>query len=255
MRKFLRGLSVLIVAVACAARVEGASIGMNFTATRFGGGPYPILPSETAGLVPQTNWNNSNPVANGSTADIASPLAGKLVNNTGADSGASIQWFNANAEVNSSGGNTTPNERLYRGTVEGDFFAPPDPQLAVSVSNIPYGQYDVIAYLAGFSFSTTASVQLGAQEFYYIQSSDFTTDGFIRATATSLGTATLATYAEFDNLTGSSFTITLNKLDGNRPAIAGLEIVSVPEPSGLSLAAIATLFCTAAVRWKRIRHS
>jgi len=34
------------------APVQADSIGMNFTATRFGGGPYPILPHESAGLVP-----------------------------------------------------------------------------------------------------------------------------------------------------------------------------------------------------------
>ena len=123
MRSFLRTICLALVAAATATTVDGASIGMNFTATRFGGGPYPILPNETAGFVPQINWNNSNPVANGSTADIASPLAGKLVDNTGADSGASVQWFNANAEVNSSGGNLSPNERLYRGTIEGDFIS------------------------------------------------------------------------------------------------------------------------------------
>jgi hypothetical protein len=116
MRSFPRMICIALVA-ATATTVDGASIGMNFTATRFGGGPYPVLPNETAGFVPQINWNNSNPVANGSTADIASTLAGKLVDNTGADSGASVQWFNANAEVNSSGGNLTPNERLYRGTI------------------------------------------------------------------------------------------------------------------------------------------
>ena len=98
---------------------SATSIGVNFTATSFGGGPYPILPNESAGIVPQQKWNNTNPVANGLTADIASPVAGNVVDSTGAVTGANVVWLNANSQVNSSGGNTTPNERLYRGTIEG----------------------------------------------------------------------------------------------------------------------------------------
>ncbi len=112
---------VVFVFTACTVSASASthSIGVNFTATRFGGGPYPILPSESAGVIPQTNWNNTNPVANGATGDIASPVAHKLVDNTGAVSTANIAWLNVNAEVNSNGGNTTPNERLFRGTIEG----------------------------------------------------------------------------------------------------------------------------------------
>jgi MYXO-CTERM domain-containing protein len=236
MPKSLTLMVLVAIVFAGAAEASGNSIGVNFTATRFGGGPYPILAHESAGLVPQVNWNNSNPVANGTTADIGTPLAGKLVDNTGIDSGAHIQWINANAEVNSSGGNTTPNERLYRGVVEGSFFDPPFPQLQVIVSDVPYSKYDVIAYLAGFSFAADASVKLGSQEFYYIQSSNFTVDGFIPATATTYASRTLATYAVFPNLNASSFTLEIIHRGGNRGAIAGLQIVAVPEPSTWALA-------------------
>jgi hypothetical protein len=233
-------LTALIAALACANPVALAdSIGVNFTATRFGGGPYPILSTETAGLVPQINWNNSNPLGNGSTSDIASPAPGRIVDNTGADSGAQIVWFNGNAEVNSSGGNTTPNERLYRGLVEGSFFNLPSPQLTVTVSQIPYAQYDVYAYLAGFSFPATSSVRIGNERYYYVQSSNFTTDGFIQATATSPQGAPLATYAIFRGLQGSSFNLEIIKESGNRPAIAGLQIVAVPEPATLLLLLLA----------------
>jgi hypothetical protein len=232
--------SAFVLAIVCANSVAHAeSIGVNFTATRFGGGPYPILPAETAGLVPQINWNNSNPLGNGSTSDIASPVPSRLVDNAGADSGAQIVWFNGNAEVNSSGGNTTPNERLYRGLVEGSFFTLPSPQLTVTVSQIPYAQYDVYAYLAGFSFDATSSVRIGNERYYYIQSSNFTTDGFIQATATSPQGAPLATYAIFRGLQSSSFNLEIIKETGNRPAIAGLQIVRVPEPGTLLLSLLA----------------
>ena len=148
-------------------------------------------------------------------------------------------WFNGNAEVNSSGGNTTPNERLYRGLVEGSFFNLPSPQLTVTVSQIPYAQYDVYAYLAGFSFPATSSVRIGNERYYYVQSSNFTTDGFVQATATSPQGAPLATYAIFRGLQGSSFNLGIIKESGNRPAIAGLQIVAVPEPATLLLLLLA----------------
>lgn len=235
LRSLVRFVSCAIL-LSSIAPAQADSIGMNFTATRFGGGPYPILPNEVAGLVPQINWNNSNPVANGSTADISLPLAGKLVGNAGVDSGAQITWFNANAEVNSDGGNTTPNERLYRGTVEGSAFMLPSPQLGITVSNIPYAHYEVIAYLGSFGFGGEGGAKLGTQEFYYIQSANFTVDGFIQATATTYADRTLATYAVFTNLTDPSFTLEIIKRGGNRPGIAGLQIVEVPEPSTCLLA-------------------
>ncbi|HEY4313085.1 MAG TPA: PEP-CTERM sorting domain-containing protein [Pirellulales bacterium] len=228
-RSTIAAASYLLLAICGSATAN--SIGLNFTATRFGGGPYPILPNESAGLVPQTNWNNTNPLGNGSTADVASPVAGTLVDNTGAATGVTVQWFNGNAEVNSSGGNTTPDERLFRGAVEGQFFGSPSPQLEVTVSNVPYAHYEVIAYVVGFGFAADSSVRLGDQEFFYTQSSNFTTDGFIKATATDYADRTLATYAEFDNLTGSTFTLELIHQGGNRPAIDGFQIVATPEPS------------------------
>ncbi len=227
------------------------SIGLNFTGDRFGGGPYPILPGETAGIVPQANWNNTNPVANGSTADVVSPVAGTLVDNTGAATGVTLQWLNANATINTNGGTTTPNERLFRGAVEGSFFAEPSAQLQVVVSNIPYAHYDVIAYVVGFGFTADSSVRLGSQEFFYNQSSNFTTDGFIKATATTHDTRTLATYAEFDNLTGTSFTLDLIHQGGNRPAIDGFQIVAVPEPGSALLAAVGSFIAAVLLGTRR----
>jgi hypothetical protein len=210
------------------------SIGVNFTATSFGGGPYPILANESAGLVPQANWNNTNPLAAGLTPDVASPVAGKLVDNTGAITTANVVWLNGNSAVNSNVGNTTPNERLYRGTVEG--LGVNHPALEVAMFDVPYTRYNVIAYLAGFGFQADASITLGNQQYYYIQSSNFTTDGFKKATATTLATQTLATYAEFDNLTSSSFVMQILTTSGNRGSIAGFQVVGVPEPSALMLA-------------------
>jgi hypothetical protein len=225
------------------------SIGVNFTATSFGGGPFPILPNESAGIVPQINWNNTNPLANGLTLDIASPVVGAVVDNTGAVTGANVVWLNGNSQVNSSGGNATPDERLYRGTIEG--LGVGNPPLQVAMFDVPYDHYNVIAYLAGFTFPANASIKLGSEQFYYVQSSNFTTDGFIQATATTQATQTVATYAEFDNLTGNSFVMQIFTTSGNRGSIVGFQVIEVPEPSGWLLAAAGGAAFAAIVRKNR----
>jgi hypothetical protein len=228
---------------------RGASIGVNFTATNFGGGPYPILAHESAGLAPQINWNNTIPLAGGTTAQIAGPIPGSLVDDSGAVTPAQMVWANGNSAVNSDGGNLTPNERLYRGTVEGPGSKLPAPQLIVTAFNIPYPQYDVIVYLAGFGFGADASVKLGSEEYFYVQSSNFTTDGFVQATATTYEDRQLATYAVFRNLTQNFFFLEMIKQDGNRAAIAGFQIIAVPEPSAAALLAIGGALLL--MKWRR----
>jgi len=229
----MAALCVVLTALA-----EGqASVAVNFTATSWGGGPYPLLSNETAGIVPQTYWNNTNALPAGVTADMQGPLPGRLADSAGLDSGATIVW-SAEKQCGTDGGTATPNERLYKGVIEGSWWT--GSGLSVTVSQIPYAKYDVYAYLAGFGFDCTAIARIGSQEVFYIQSSDFTTDGLIRATATSLGEATLATYARFEDLEDGSFTLDLIKQAGNRPALAGLQIVPVPEPATGSLLALAS---------------
>ena len=256
----LRLLVAAIMLCACvqfAVPAEADMIGMNFTATRFGGGPYPILPHESAGFVPQVNWNNSNPVGNGTEADVSGPIPGKLSDDSGVDSGASIVWSNANAEVNSDGGNTTPDERLFRGLIEGTSSTSPSAQLAFEVSNIPYEHYDVYAYLARFSFGNTASAKIGSEEYFFEPTTNFTVDGYVRATATTVAGTSLASYALFEDLTGDSFVLNVIKQSGNRAGLAGLQIVnrgsSVPEPSTyvMGVLALAGLGCCHA--WKNGR--
>ncbi len=125
--------------------------------------------------------------------DIASPVPGELVDNTGAATNANAVWLNANSQVDSNGGNTNPNERLYRGTIEG--LGQGNPPLEVAMFDVPYKTYDVIAYLAGFGFQTDASITLGTGQSSITTSSqaNFTTDGFIKATAITQATQTLAT--------------------------------------------------------------
>jgi hypothetical protein len=190
-----------------------------------------------AGFVPQSNWNNVLPPApTGGTVNINSPVAGSMVDNQGNVISAQVSWINANAEVNSDTGNTTPNERLYRGLLEGPSVQQTN-HLTVTASSIPYATYNLIVYLEGFGFDADASVKVGGQ-------------------ATTFATRTLATYAEFDGLTSPSVAIEMITQAGNRVGIAGFQVVGVPEPSTWALLATGSV-ALLAFGWKsraRARH-
>ncbi|NQU19657.1 MAG: PEP-CTERM sorting domain-containing protein [Candidatus Nealsonbacteria bacterium] len=249
----LQIIAVFVVVLCVAADARAKSIAVNFMADSWGGGPFPIESFETAGLVPQQNWNNVNPMVDDAPPDVRGPLPGKLVDNTGVDSGAEIIWINGHNTTGTDGGNTTPNERLYRAAVNGPSFMLPSPQLQFTVSNVPYAAYDVYAYLTGFGFDAEASARIGSEEYFYEQSADFTTDGFIRATSTAPENMPLATYALFEDVTGDSFTLDIIKQGGNRGGLGGLQIVEVPEPSTLVLLCIGATGLVACA-WRKRRQ-
>ena len=225
-RTLLSVLCSILFLVAGSASAE--SVAINFMADSWDGGPYPLTTGETAGVVPQGYWNNAAVVPQGTKADIIGPTAGMLVNDVGQPTPINVLWY-ADKDAGSDGNVVTPDERLMKGFLEGYWRDPPDYSVRVVVDEVPYASYTVIAYLCGFGFDTTASARIGDQEFFYIQSSDFTTDGYQQATATSLAYASLASYAVFEGITGDGFALDIFRQDGNRGALAGLQIISTAD--------------------------
>ncbi len=222
-RTILYALCLTLLLVAGSASAD--SVAVNFTAESWSGGPYPLSTGETAGIVPQGYWNNADIVPFGTVADIAGPVQGAVVDDMGQPTPIELYWF-ADQEGGSDGGAITSDERMMKGCIEGYWQDPPKPSVRVIVDEIPYASYDVIAYLCGFGFDTTASARIGDQEFFYIQSSDFTADGYQQATATSLAYASLASYAVFEDITGDDFVLDIFRQEGNRGALAGLQIIA-----------------------------
>jgi len=233
-------LSLLVVCVlTTVTQVRAASIGMNFTCDGgFCDEPNDLLPGEVAGLVPQANWNNANGPYSGTEADIFGPLSGLLADDAGVNSGASLTWIGGDGDPGTGTSIATPDGKLFQGIIQGHALS--SIPIEVTVDNVPYAQYDVYVYVGEF-FNTTSSARIGDQTFYYDATSNFDTDGYVQATATTIAGASLASYVLFEGLTDNSFTLELIRRTGSRTGISGFQIVetaAVPEPSTYAMAAI-----------------
>src|SRR5262245_54374638 len=120
------------------------SIGASFIGR--GADPADILnPTNSAGVVPQTHWNNvdSGTTFKGTTLS--------LIDSADTFTGVKI-IYDCSDSWNSSGGTVTPNEKLMKGIIK----ANPEPDTAPANNsermlfvgtNVPAGTYNVIVYL------------------------------------------------------------------------------------------------------------
>jgi len=218
-------LSAVVFVAFAVGSAQAASIGLNFTDNN---NAATTLPSATSvGVVPQVNWNNTG-VAAGNTSNIVSPVAGKLVNNAGVDSGATVSWAPtaASGTYTITGSPSNAIERLFSGIV----FVNNAGVTNVTVSNIPYASYDVYVYASGNGTSGAEGVRVGSTT-YYMWGAPLTS--WTLATSTNPASPIAANYSLFPGLSGNSFTATVFA-DPNyttiNPMISGLQIVQVAQP-------------------------
>lgn len=119
--------------------VSANTISLNFV--RASGGETPLASFDTAGVVPVGNWNNA-PQAN---ANSHSNFA--LVDNSGAASGATASWQSGGAtfSVATTGSGGAADKKMMTGYLDqsGNGL---NQIHTVTVSNIPYANYDVYLY-------------------------------------------------------------------------------------------------------------
>ena len=186
---------------------------------------------QSAGVVPQNNWNNY-----GNTN--GSGTLGALVDSTGAatkvtGSQTSVAYYtdvngDGNPTVNAANGD----EVLNNG---GQYTGP-----SITISNIPYAKYTVYVYTLldhSSTFSVTMSPSKGTATTVYgttpapgaTNYEDGAAKGYtyIAAAGTTQATANAgADYAVFAGLTGSSFTVSVANLGGYNAALDGIQIVA-----------------------------
>ncbi len=248
-------------AVVASGVVQANSIGLNFTGGN--GGPYPLSSGTTAGVVAQNNWNN---LAGSSTTSPSSNFA----DSTGATvSGTSATWSGADVWGTFGSSQSNADLQLLNGYLDTNHNTGSNHTVTpatVTVSGIGYSSYEVIAYFnSDHAYNGSApaigDVNIGSTTYYYTAIGPVTSSDshypFTETTSTSSSVMTVADYAVFSGLTGSSFTLTLNPLGatgtGNNSGIAGLQIVDttqVPEPASLGLFAAGALGLTLATRRK-----
>lgn len=264
MRSFSRfGRAVVVVSgclLSMAAVADAANIGINFVGGN--NNTTDVLPSTlSAGVVPQTNWNNVQNAAH----------AGSNVFVTGSGGNVSaLVTYSASSvyDQSSTGGNSSPNtangdQVLNNGAIYTGGTATP---ITVNVSNLqsvsPSG-YTVYAYLLT-DHPVNVSVSLtptgGSATTYYALTplpngtgyiDGTTASGFTytQATSTTAGSPTSgADYAAFSvPASATSFSMTYTLLGGtgsvgSNAALPAIQIVGVtPEPTSLALTGLGAL--------------
>ncbi|MGC9260865.1 MAG: PEP-CTERM sorting domain-containing protein [Phycisphaerae bacterium] len=243
--------------------------------------------TQSAGVVPQTNWNNENYSDNnsGNLTNNQIPVSAlnstdPIVNSAGAITGVTGSWAAFVAYDNTfiagsgspdpnNGNQLLTNGGLYGATSSQTSYGSLN-SLIINLTNIPYAEYDVYVYtLVGHSgdvvetaIGTTTTTGTPSYPVTFTPGSatgdvvyetspnpigtgyiDGTTNPFTftRAISASETSPTAGgDYAEFTNITGTSFAVAAQNYSGHSPAINGIQIVPVavvPEPAPLALVA------------------
>jgi hypothetical protein len=206
--------------------------------------------SQQAGVVLAPNWNNSWP--SNPTVD--------LMDSTGAASTLDLAYASFNTWSIQGGAPGQDADGSYnRNLVNGYLnsgpagWGPPITNSYVSLSQIPYAQYDVYVYFSSDAAGRNGLVTDGTTSFSFSTLGAASVSG---ANALLVPTTDIANgnpganYAVFSGLTGSSQTLTVNPTSGNDQwlGIAGFQVVAVPEPSTLALGAIGLMIVGASRR-------
>ena len=215
-----------------AAGLNAQVIGWNLDdwGTVSGSGSY-------AGVVLANNWNDSWP--SNPTTD--------LIDNSGAATTLDIVYGSYNtwhiqgshpgADADSSYNRELLNGYLNAGPAA---WGPPITNSYVTLSQIPYVQYDVYVYFSSDTADRTGSISDGTTTYYFSTLGPASVSGanalLVQTTDTS-GAFPSASYARFSGETATSLTLTCDALSGDDQwlGIAGFQVVAVPEPGSLAL--------------------
>jgi len=222
-----RILSLSVAAsLACAMSASAAtSFGVSFLGRS---AVTTLYRDETAGEVPQANWNSVNsgdPVTNG----VSMPL----VDSTGAFTDVRV-FFQANDSWNSDGPTITPDDRLMKGIIK----ANPSPNTAptngtermtFTITNLNAGTYDVLVYTTENGANAQMNLSVGSTTYFIIESNIF--DGtFVQATSTTPGSYDGASFALFNAVApaaNGTITITATKNGVNSQVNDGIGVAGI----------------------------
>jgi hypothetical protein len=237
---FLAALILFLPATADAASI-GASFlgdsGTSYDTSNFE--PWTLWPTNAAGVVVQTNWNNiycynwgnlPTPPAN------AVATSGPLLDDAGNFTAVQL-IFSANDAWNSDGTDLdTPNDDLMKGILKEGYAV--GATMTLIFTNLAAGAYDVYVYGAVNSGPAELYVSVGGTTNYWTEPAAFEDvpdggAGFIQAASTDPNNPAAGNYVLFTGVTAVSGTITITATYDDQSGggsgelgIAGLQLVT-----------------------------
>ena len=185
-------------------------------------------PLDVAGMVPQMKWNNTRPLTDwntptGTTADIASPTAGTLVNAAGTATTTTLSWSSSYVYFSGNGGSA--NQRLLDGFLLVNSATP----AVVTLGSIPYSTYDVLVYVGGQYDGGRGYVRLNnsaANDRYFQSRSTRPTSTFLEPAVSNATRPWGGNVIRYRNVSGASCVISLSRLETDEVGLHGVQIVS-----------------------------
>ncbi len=184
---------------------------------------------EVTGLVPQMNWNSTRVLKtwntpSGTTADVATPNAGVLVNSADAASGVSVAWTSENTWFTGNGGG--PNQKLLDSFLS-IWGATP---ASVTLSGITFPTFDVLVYVGGSYEGARGCVRLNdsaATDRYYRTGSARPQTEFLEPHGSTASRPWRGNVIRFRNVTGASCNVKLyNVSPDNASGLHAIQIVN-----------------------------
>jgi hypothetical protein len=196
-----------------------ATIGASF----LGNGPsgtatWVLSPADSAGVVPQTNWNNIDCNIDGIPPFVGSS---ELLDSAGKFTDIQLQFIATDA-WNSDGQDNNANRRLMKGILKTDGV------MTLTFTNLPSAFYDVYVYGAVNSGPVDLDVSLGTLTSYWTEPATFTS-GFNDATSFNSNSRMAGDYVRFTGALPVRGGITLTAIyrsGSDGLGIAGVQLVS-----------------------------
>jgi autotransporter-associated beta strand protein len=199
--------------------LTGRSIGINFEGGANGGAPTSLLPTDTAGVVAQANWNNANGNT-GTTTNVDSPIAATVVDSSGASTAVTLA-FTSNNVYGVGQTITNGDSKLMNGYL--DLSNANATTTSVALTNLPYATYNIYAYVGSDANGRVGHGTVNGSSIFFT-TNDNPFGGYVPATATTQAASANATYMLFPNVAGSSVTYTQNG-NTNNVGLCGIQIV------------------------------
>ncbi|HEU5396059.1 MAG TPA: hypothetical protein VFV81_02760, partial [Verrucomicrobiae bacterium] len=187
-----------------------------------------VNPNDLAGLAPATNWVDT--YLNNITMGLPDNTGAATSMNLGTGSYNTWHVYNYHVGYDANG---TANREMLNGFLNAGpaSWGPPVTNTYVSLTNVPYSQYDVVIYLNSDTSGRHASIDNGSTTYYFSTMGSAAVNGttalFVPTTQTNSAVFPGADFAFFPGLTNANAVFTEIPKSGNDQwlGIAGFQVI------------------------------